>query len=119
MTALVNKLVESAISAIDTPDRWTKGAFAKNKDGFEVASDDTAATCFCIYGALEKAKYSIPIEYKDYYKVIDAIYDSIEFLYPRKYLGVADFNDHPTTNHKMVIRVLKHVQTKFKEKHND
>lgn len=33
---------------IDTPDKWTKGSFAKLSDGQVCSYDNEAAACFCL-----------------------------------------------------------------------
>lgn len=37
-----------------TPDRWTQGAFARDKRGKPVGSRSAAATCWCVAGAGER-----------------------------------------------------------------
>lgn len=35
-------------------DKWTKGLYARDKDGFSVDPEGSNAVCFCLVGALRK-----------------------------------------------------------------
>lgn len=50
MTQLLEDL-RAVRELIGVPERWTRGAFARAKDGDEVEPDDNEATCFCLLGA--------------------------------------------------------------------
>jgi hypothetical protein len=40
---------------LTSPARWTKGVFARDKEGFGVHAISIYATCWCFYGAIRKA----------------------------------------------------------------
>lgn len=47
-------LLEDLDRLFDTPDKWTKGAFAREADGRAVTTINTRATCWCFMGGLER-----------------------------------------------------------------
>jgi len=50
----VYELLTKAQSLISDPSHWTKGTFARNKDGEPRMDDEADATCWCSMGALRK-----------------------------------------------------------------
>lgn len=51
MNQLADNL-RAAKALIDTPEKWTKGAFARGRHGFSVDVSSPIATCFCLRGAV-------------------------------------------------------------------
>lgn len=49
-----SEYLQEIYSNIDTPDKWTKGEFARNKDDNRVDPNSYNACKFCIYGAKER-----------------------------------------------------------------
>ena len=47
-------LLRAAKALIDTPDKWTKGEFARTKTGRKCKVESSRATCFCSLGAIER-----------------------------------------------------------------
>ena len=47
-----SEFLRKAKSLIDTPDKWTQGEFATDRNGTPVDPDSAAAQCFCSLGAL-------------------------------------------------------------------
>lgn len=39
---------------IDSPEKWTKGVYARNACGFSVEPTNPVATCWCAWGALQR-----------------------------------------------------------------
>ena len=80
-----------------TPDRWTKGYWARTENGAETSPRDPNAVCWCLSGAVTKC-------YED-----DRI--SEIWLRLRSKLGKnpVTFNDDPATTHEDVLRVLKEL----------
>ena len=48
------EILTAGREVIADPKNWTKGWFARAKDGTQVFPDDPKATCFCSVGALSK-----------------------------------------------------------------
>ena len=95
---------------IDSPEKWTKGAQARDGIGEPTSYDDSDATCFCIMGAIHKADSAYgdanPDEMFSYsfeagIRVIRAIK---EFTSHRI---VSDFNDDSLTSHGDVMQVMQ------------
>ena len=53
MTTL--KILTATRVLIAEPARWTKGAYARNRNGDEIEHDRPGAVCWCLVGALKKA----------------------------------------------------------------
>lgn len=47
-------------SLLNTPDRWTKKAFARDAKGVKVSPGSYNATCWCLAGALSRIARDIP-----------------------------------------------------------
>lgn len=48
------EILTKAKALIDTPDKWTKGEFARDKNGSRVDANSNYAVCFCSIGAIRK-----------------------------------------------------------------
>lgn len=83
-----------------TPDKWTKGTYAKTATGKAVPAKDPNAVCWCIYGALIKC-------YRDdedrYVEAANKIQDVLLLRYNNP--DIVPFNDRRT--HEEVLAVLK------------
>lgn len=98
-------------SLIDTPEKWTKGAFARNKNYEVVQASSKDACCFCLAGAFRMACRAnvAPIAGKRAY---DTIIKKIEQKGRRarrdhdRYKTIFSFNDHTRTTHKDIMRFL-------------
>ena len=44
----------AARALIDTPEKWTKGAFQRNATGRAVAPHDEAVAAYCAFGAIRR-----------------------------------------------------------------
>lgn len=78
-----------------TPKRWCKYTLRKSRAlGF-------LPPAFCLYGAID-----FFYDNKDWRYVCDRIVQSTERLFPDK-LGIAQFNDDPSTTYEDLLAVLK------------
>lgn len=50
----VSEFLKNAKALINTPDKWTKRAYARDAGGNSVSEDSPDAVCFCSVGALDK-----------------------------------------------------------------
>lgn len=55
----VVQVLQNAKARIGTNERWAKGRFALDKDGFGVGVDSPEACSFCSYGAVLKELYAL------------------------------------------------------------
>jgi hypothetical protein len=83
---------------LDTPEKWTKGAFARDSKGDPVDPVSPEAVCWCIEGALQKC-------YPNYDDRWEAVY--YRLLEVRKYGGIIFWQDNPERTYEEVIEVLK------------
>lgn len=85
---------------LDRPERWTKGAAAKNEKGQTVDVNAPCAACFCLTGAVEFC-YRTPDSKA---KALRAIKDALFQLF--KQLDPVMFNDDPKTTFEQVRKVV-------------
>lgn len=84
------------------PNKWTKGSSARDSVGIPVHIDSDRATCFCMRGALVKVCGEDENRYsRDYDKLMATI---LEDTCVR---SITYFNDHPSTTHQDILRVLE------------
>lgn len=82
---------------LDSPEKWTKGAFARTACGRAVMTGEGAAACWCLHGALGLC----------YNYGYDAEAERL-----RVRLGANDlvsWNDTPERTHQEVLAVLKEL----------
>lgn len=46
------EILIAARALIEAPERWTKGEFARNKEGEKCHANSDAASCYCMEGAI-------------------------------------------------------------------
>ena len=95
MTMSELQALKAARERISTPDRWTKGAFARSRDGNEVHFTSSSASCWCAMGALgiEAPSCYAPSLSKSIPK------DSGAFT-------LAQYNDRPATTHEDIMALF-------------
>jgi hypothetical protein len=102
------QVLESALSIISDPNRWTTSAFARNRSNLFVRPTSPQACSWCILGAISKASNQfgiIPPELLVYLQEL-----CVE-LYGDKYKSVADFNDY--VDHKSALDFLHEAIRRF------
>lgn len=98
MTKSLSDQLKAAKALIDTPEKWTKGAFARDRDGDDVyETDGDTAVCWCAVGAINKA-----FGCHAGLTVVQALYAAL----PADFQLVASFNDHPDTTHADVMALF-------------
>lgn len=88
-----SKVLLKAMDVIATPDKWTKGHWARDKDDSAVLATNPRAKCWCSLGALNKA-----LE-----KSSTFAFHAEEYLVEAMGKQVAPFNDSERTNHSDVM----------------
>lgn len=83
-----------AYELLANPENWTKGNFAKDANNNRVSIDSPSAVKWCLDGALMKCYKNN--SYLDMYRKLQT-----------EHQNIVKWNDHPHTNHAMVIALLK------------
>lgn len=83
---------------LSSPEKWTKGALAKDADGNTVSACHPKATCFCVLGAVEKC-------YPDLNKQIQAL-NLLEYTLGER---ISRWNDRDSVTHSDVHNLLKEL----------
>jgi hypothetical protein len=91
-----SEVLKAAREKISTPEKWTKGKFARNSLGLEVPFLDQAATCWCLVGALSVFTHGNYLETRTY--VARAIGSGVDSL--------SEWNDEPTRSYLEIIDAL-------------
>lgn len=83
---------------LEDPSHWTKGAYARDKEGAPVREGDYDATCLCLIGACHKVTVCIP----DYFQLTEAL-SRAGGIRP---FDIVDFNDREDTTHSDVLALI-------------
>lgn len=78
MTATTAAVLREARKLIETPERWTKYALARTKQGEHVDASSPDAVCFCGYGAIYRVAGSA-ISAQPALAVLDSVVDGGDF----------------------------------------
>lgn len=70
--------------------RWTRDAFARDKQNKPCEPKSARAVCWCLYGGLEKVGIGNPYP----------------IFHPILVEGIAHYNDDPRTTHKDLLRTI-------------
>lgn len=81
-----------AMDIIATPDKWTKGSFARDINQVSTSADEPDAVCWCALGAIQKAT-----------KNSKASADASLYLVSAVETIVPIFNDYSSTTHDEVM----------------
>lgn len=99
-------------AVIDTPEKWTKGAFARKVNGDPGSYSE--AVCFCILGAIRVALSNnrfLRTDLRNHLRV--ALPNPIE------HDALDDFNDAPSTTHADVMALFDVAIKKAEEERNE
>lgn len=87
-----SKVLLKAMDVIATPDKWTKGSFARDINQNSTSADEPDAACWCALGAIQKAT-----------KNSKASADASLYLVSVVETNVPIFNDYLSTTHDKVM----------------
>ncbi len=112
------ELLKKLRKLLEKPERWTKGEYAKDTDGYRVGSCEKEAACFCLLGGIRRvvdgteeeiemkaakalAKIALPkaaseLEKNGVFYGSDVDYGSL----------LPTFNDAKKTKHRDVLKVI-------------
>lgn len=85
-----------AYELLATPDKWTRGADARDKDDNPVRSRDREACCWCAVGAIKACYWPFEVQDATFNRLTSAIGRLIE-----------EWNDAPGRTHAEIIAMLK------------
>jgi hypothetical protein len=57
---ILRQILTDTRALIDTPEKWTQDAWARDKDGKRLEYSDPDAVCYCVFGAVNKVQSSWP-----------------------------------------------------------
>lgn len=88
--------LRAAKAKIQKPDRWCRGAYARDGDGDAVDSRSRPAVSFCAIGATRAVRDE------------DGVEDTIQYLGKAawivgNHINIPHFNDAPTTKHRHIL----------------
>lgn len=90
---------------LDSPDKWTKGAFARTVTGDQRFPNNKHASCWCLYGAILKC-----CENQDsnevYSKVSDYIQNTLGIHTPPCINALVSFNDREETTFEDIKQLI-------------
>lgn len=104
------EFTEKVLSLINTPEKWTRDVFARDAHGVSVASLSSDAVCFCLRGACIKAnRGSTPRDFDCFFANVAR---SIGYTVNSNF--IAAFNDHHTTTHADIVKILNEMILRLK-----
>lgn len=93
-------ILREARSLIENPEHWTQRSNARNKNGDVVGPKSTAATCWCINGAVQKVSGNAIVLYT---KSVNLLSDAARGLFGTT-VGFTTINDE--REHEDVLRLI-------------
>ncbi len=100
----------AAKALISTPDKWTKCALARDKDGKKCHYSQAEVICFCTLGAIGKVAWGILENSAKQYHMLEG--ESLRFLRRAvrqatdDFLDVAEFNDKLERTHEDIMKMF-------------
>ncbi len=95
--------LQAAKELISTPEKWTKGQFAKNTNGGGVIAFSPDATCWSSLGSLKRANVVLWES--------AAVY--LTQCLPAGFSDVELYNDDPNTTHADIMALFDHAIAKL------
>lgn len=94
---------------IQTPEAWTKGAFARNVEGLRVSIRHPHACAFSAEGALYRVQWITKAPISLAYQTL------LECITRTKHVPIAHFNDANATTHTTIINLYNQAIARFGE----
>lgn len=99
---------------LSDPSKWTRRTLARDKNLKNVSPYSDHATCFCMYGALQRVSFIGGLVRTDtglaYDEARSHLGNVVAATTP--YPKIDYFNDHPNTTHEDVLKILdKAIET--------
>lgn len=94
------EILRGARELLAKPERWTKGACARNADGYSTIATGNDGCSFCVVGALMQVG-------GDSFLSSPAAIIALELMHKLSgSLSAGDFNDDPNTTHADILDLL-------------
>ena len=117
-TTLINRILK----ILNTPEKWTKTAPARDISKTAVYFGSDEAICWCLDGALSKALWEQKLtsrkwtnSFKKITKALNTVLGIIPTDLHRKEGYYITFNDYPETTYEDVISTLKKAKERLNE----
>mgnify|MGYP001559165452 CR=1 FL=1 len=89
------------LELLDGPEKWTQGAFARDRRGEDVDSDRPEAVCWCLSGAITKCHLD---SLRSAAEIDNKLRNTCEALYGTS--NYVDWQDRPDTTFEQVRALL-------------
>lgn len=110
--------LNKALEKLNHPDSWTKGTMARDEHGKPIGPKSTAAVSWCVIGALNslrptgynRTKNWIDIDIslcKLRGAILETVVKNNQPGWRMGGISIDDWNDHPDTNHEMIVDILQ------------
>ena len=100
-----SEFLRQAKAVIDTPEKWTKNAMARNAAGTAVHQGNKLAVCWCLSGAVNRQRWAMPdLSITESGAVRDRADAFLETVARRVgFQNAVVMNDHHLTTHDEVM----------------
>ena len=95
-----SEVLKAARALIDTPEKWTKGNYARDESGRPTPYESDGACQFCAVGAVKRA--AMPADLSAAWRAEDLLSDTAWGMYN---MTIVSFNDRADTKHAQVLKV--------------
>jgi hypothetical protein len=85
-----SEFLKKAKALIDTPSKWTTGAWAKNAAGTHVMPENPGSVCFCTTGAMFRIEHDLNLHDVTLNKAVEYVKGAMNTRH------IPDFNDSHT-----------------------
>lgn len=96
------KVLEDMLELLSNSDNWSQGAYARNKKGARVDTNNRHASSYCLLGAAYKVCSG---NWTPYYEAIDRLRDNLH----HGGFSLSGFNDSEFTTHEDVVLLIKNA----------
>lgn len=97
-------VMKAAWAKIDSPEKWTTEAYARNSRGISTIPTDPEATCFCSLGAVRAVRGATREECK---QAIDLLGEQAIRLGHEKIIGLNDYAGYETVTKMFADAIAK------------
>lgn len=102
-------ILRAARALIDTPEKWTQKAYARDPSGFKVESNNPHAVCFCSLGAIKRENQDEVVNY--------FVRSWLRGALPSDFESILRYNDHPDTTHDDVLALFDRAILSAEKEH--
>ena len=102
------KALRAARALIDSPEKWTRGAYARDAERRAANPTDNGAVCFCALGALERAVWGCSLSpvWLSALELLVELEIPMAWRATAEALNLAAYNDDPHMSHTAVLALF-------------